>query len=64
MVVARATRAGVPSYMAFVMPDIVPLRDDDGNVIDARLEYGGGFTRQMLRYSRKLPLEADVLSQK
>jgi dipeptidyl-peptidase-3 len=63
-VVARATRAGVPSYMAFVMPDIVPLRDDDGNVIDARLEYGGGFTRQMLRYSRKLPLEADVLSQK
>ena len=57
-VVARAREAGIPSYIAFVMPDIVPLRDPDGVVVDARIEYAGDFTTQMLRYSRKIPLEA------
>jgi len=58
-VVARADAAGVPSYLAFVMPDIVPIRDDAGEVVDARLDYTTDFTEQMLRYSRKRPLEAD-----
>lgn len=58
-VVARAEAAGIPSYVAFVMPDIVPIRDADGEVIDARIDYTSDFTTQMLRYSRKRPLEAD-----
>ncbi len=56
-IVARADRAGVPSYVAFVMPDIVPVRDASGNVIDARVDYLSDFATQMLRYSGKLPLE-------
>jgi len=56
-VVARAERASIPSYVAFVMPDVVPVRDVLGNVVDARLEYTSDFTTQMLRYSGKAPLE-------
>jgi dipeptidyl-peptidase-3 len=56
-VVARADRARIPSYVAFVMPDVVPIRDVLGNVIDARVAYVSDFTTQMLRYSGKLPLE-------
>ena len=56
-VVERARRAGVPSYVAFVMPDIVPVRDAGGEVIDARIGPGSDLTLQMLRYSGKLPME-------
>ncbi len=56
-VVARAERASIPSYVAFVMPDVVPVRDVLGNVVDARVEYTSDFTTQMLRYSGKVPLE-------
>jgi dipeptidyl-peptidase-3 len=59
-IVARADAAGIPSYLAFVMPDIVPIRDANGEVVDARIDYGSDFTEQMLRYSRKRPLEADT----
>ncbi len=56
-IVARAERASIPSYVAFVMPDVVPVRDVLGNVVDARVEYTSDFTTQMLRYSGKIPLE-------
>jgi len=59
-IVARADAAGLPSYLAFVMPDIMPIRDASGEVVDARIDYGSDFTGQMLRYSRKRPLEADT----
>jgi dipeptidyl-peptidase-3 len=56
-VVARAVQAGIPSYIAFVMPDVVPVRDASGEVVDARLEFTSDFTLQMLKYSGKHPLE-------
>jgi len=56
-VVARAAQGGIPSYVAFVMPDIVPVRDAQGEVADARLAYTSDLTLQMLKYSGKLPLE-------
>ncbi len=59
-VVARAERASIPSYVAYVMPDVVPIRDASGNVRDARVEYTSDFTTQMLKYSGKLPLEEPV----
>jgi hypothetical protein len=40
------------------MPEIVPVRDASGNVIDARLTPPDDFTLQMLRFSGKLPREA------
>jgi dipeptidyl-peptidase III len=61
-VVARAEKASIPSYVAFVLPDVVPLRDVLGNVVDARLEYTSDFTTQMLRYSGKIPLEEPLES--
>ena len=61
-VVARAEKASIPSYVALVMPDVVPLRDAWGDVVDARLEYTSDFATQMLRYSGKLPLEEPVES--
>jgi dipeptidyl-peptidase-3 len=56
-VVGRAERAGIPSYVAFVMPDLVPVRDAAGEVVDARIEHTSDLTMQMLRYSGKFPLE-------
>ncbi len=56
-IVSRAERARIPSYVAFVMPDIVPVRDAAGEVVDARVEYTSDLTTQMLKYSGKLPLE-------
>jgi dipeptidyl-peptidase-3 len=59
-VVDRAERASIPSYVAYVMPDVVPIRDATGEVRDARVEYTSDFTTQMLKYSGKLPLEGPV----
>lgn len=56
-VVRRARGAGIPSYVAFVMPDLIPVRDAGGEVIDARVSATADLTMQMLRYSGKLPLE-------
>jgi dipeptidyl-peptidase-3 len=56
-VVARAERATIPSYIAYVMPDIVPVRDPSGDATDARAVTGTDFALQMLRYSGKLPFE-------
>jgi dipeptidyl-peptidase III len=56
-IVGRADRVGIPSYVAFVMPDLVPVRDAAGEVVDARVGYNSDLTSQMLKYSGKLPLE-------
>lgn len=56
-IVARADRAGIPSYVAFVMPDMVPVRDVTGEIQDVRLAYASDLAAQMLKYSGKLPLE-------
>jgi dipeptidyl-peptidase-3 len=58
-VVERADRAKIPSWLAFVMPEIVPTRDASGDVVDAHLEKAGDFTLQMLRFSGKLPRETE-----
>ena len=57
-VVARADRSRIPSYVAYVMPEIVPVRDAAGEVVDARIAYPTDLTLQMLRWSGKLPFEA------
>ena len=56
-IVGRAERAGIPSYVALVMPDVVPVRDVLGDVSDVRLAYESDFTTQMLKYSGRLPME-------
>jgi dipeptidyl-peptidase-3 len=61
-IVRRADQSGLPSYVAFLMPDVVPVRDGAGDVVDARLTYGQDFALQMLRFSGKLPLEPESAS--
>ncbi|MEK7282191.1 MAG: peptidase M49 [Acidobacteriota bacterium] len=56
-IVARADRAGIPSYVAFVMPDVVPVRDVNGEIQDVRLAHTSDLATQMLKYSGKFPLE-------
>ena len=59
-IVGRADRAGVPSFLAYVMPDLLPVRDAAGDVVDARVAYVSDLTLQMLKYSGKLPLEEEA----
>ena len=59
-VVARARQAGIPSYVAFVMPDVVPERAVTGEVWDVHLAYTSDLATQMLKYSGKLPLEESI----
>ena len=59
-IVARARQAGVPSYVAFVMPDVVPERAMTGEVWDVHLAYTSDLATQMLKYSGKLPLEEPI----
>jgi dipeptidyl-peptidase-3 len=55
---ARADAKGIVSYVAYVMPDLQPVRDASGEVVDAKVETATDFALQMLRYSGKMPLEA------
>ncbi|HKQ97044.1 MAG TPA: hypothetical protein VJV75_04140, partial [Candidatus Polarisedimenticolia bacterium] len=53
----RAAKAMVPSRHTCLMPDLIPVRDAAGNVVDARVVPATDFTVQMLRWSGKLPFE-------
>jgi dipeptidyl-peptidase-3 len=48
----RADRLDVPSYIGFVMPELLPVQDPEGNIIDATVDYPADLSRQMLRYSQ------------
>jgi hypothetical protein len=56
-VCARADHAGIVSYVAYVMPELTPVRDAAGEVVDARVTTPSDFALQMLRFSGKLALE-------
>jgi dipeptidyl-peptidase-3 len=50
-VVARVEALRVPSYTAFVMPRLEPVRDTRGEIVDVEISYPGDLERQMLEYS-------------
>lgn len=50
---SRAARLNVPDTIAFVMPELMPVCDAEGEVIDARMVYPENFEEQMLRFSRQ-----------
>jgi dipeptidyl-peptidase-3 len=50
-VVARVDALGLPSYSAFVMPRLSPLRDDAGAIRDVEVTYPCDLEEQMLEYS-------------
>jgi dipeptidyl-peptidase III len=50
-VVARVERLQLPSYTAFVMPALEPVRDANGEIIDVSISYPLDLKTQMLAYS-------------
>jgi dipeptidyl-peptidase-3 len=50
-VLARVDRLNLPAYTAFVMPELEPLRDEAGRVVDATVHHPCDFERQMLEWS-------------
>jgi dipeptidyl-peptidase-3 len=50
-VVARVDHLQLPSYTAFVMPRLEPVRDVSGAIVDVAISYPLDLTVQMLEYS-------------
>jgi dipeptidyl-peptidase-3 len=50
-IVARVDALQLPSYTAFVMPRLSPVRNDAGEVIDVAVTYPADLETQMLEYS-------------
>lgn len=50
-VVARVDELQLPSYTAFVMPKLEPVRDAKGEITDVTISYPQDLTKQMLEYS-------------
>jgi dipeptidyl-peptidase-3 len=40
-------------YSGFINPELVPVKDEDGNITDINVEYPDDFSKQMLSYSER-----------
>jgi len=49
----RATAIGLPTRGAFISPILEPVRDAQGQIVDARVRYTQDLAEVMLNYSRK-----------
>ena len=59
-VLARSEKLNIAPYGGFINPDLVPVKDKDGNITDIKVEYPDDFAKQMLGYSQRygfLPLK-------
>lgn len=50
-VLDRYKKLNIAPYKGFINPRMEPVTDNDGNIIDIRLDYTETFEHQMLRYS-------------
>jgi dipeptidyl-peptidase-3 len=50
-IVQRVDALHLPSYTGFVMPELSPVHDEAGRVVDVRVTYPCSLTAQMLSYS-------------
>jgi dipeptidyl-peptidase-3 len=51
-IVARVAKLNMPSYTGFVMPELEPVRDAKGEIIDVEISYPLDLEKQMLKWSR------------
>jgi len=51
-VISRSEKLNIPAYSGFINPVLLPQMDENGNIIDVKVEYGMSFTDQMLNYSK------------
>ena len=52
-VLARAEKLNIPPYYGFINPELKPIYNDTGEVVDIEIEYPTDFTTQMLDYSER-----------
>jgi dipeptidyl-peptidase-3 len=52
-VVRRVDALDLPSYTGFVMPELEPVRDEAGAIVDVRITYPLDLETQMLRWSAR-----------
>ena len=50
-VLARYKRLNLAPYKGFINPQMLPVKDANGNIIDIQLNYAESYAHQMLRYS-------------
>ncbi len=53
-IIRRAKTIGLPNNFAFVMPELIPIRNDKGDLLDIKIGYTKDFKTQMLKYSGKI----------
>ena len=51
-ILSRYRRLNIAPYKGFINPVLVPVCDDDRNIVDIKVDYTEGYTQQMLRYSK------------
>jgi dipeptidyl-peptidase-3 len=54
-VVRRVDALALPSYTGFVMPELTPVRDESGAIVNVTISYPCGLAKQMLRWSEPVP---------
>ena len=51
-VLERYAKLNIAPYKGFVNPIYTPVTDEQGNIIDIKVDYTENYVDQMLRYSR------------
>ena len=52
-VLARSEKLNIAPYGGFINPELVPVKDKDGNITNIKVEYPTDFAKQMLGYSKR-----------
>ena len=52
-VLKRAEAIDLPDHYAFVMPELEPVKDSRGTMVDVKISYPLDFVKQQLKYSGK-----------
>ena len=51
-VLDRYKQLNLAPYKGFLNPQLIPVRDEQGEICDIRADYSESYSQQMLRYSR------------
>ena len=52
-ILSRYRRLNIAPYKGFINPVLVPVCDDNRNIVDIKVDYTEGYAQQMLRYSKE-----------
>ncbi|HHB78414.1 MAG TPA: dihydrofolate reductase [Saprospiraceae bacterium] len=52
-VLARSKKLNIAPYGGFINPELVPIKDKEGSIIDIQIRYPTDFASQMLDYSKR-----------